>query len=88
MASASRVPARVRRSAAPPPTTDLRAARARAGLTQAQLAAVMGCSTTQIARLERGERLPSLPFLLDLAAALGLDDLYRSLLPLVRRVAS
>jgi transcriptional regulator with XRE-family HTH domain len=86
--STTPAPAHVRRSTAPPPI-DLRAARVRAGLTQAQLAAVLGCSTTQIARLERGERLPSLPFLVDMAAALGLDELYRSLRPLVgRRVAS
>jgi transcriptional regulator with XRE-family HTH domain len=88
MATATRSERVRRRASAPPPTTDLRAARHRAGLTQAQLAAVVGCSTTQIARLERGERVPSLPTLIDIAAALGLGELYRSLRPLVRRVAS
>lgn len=46
-------------------------ARARAGLTQAQLAERMGTSQSAVARLESGKRLPSTRTLEKLAAATG-----------------
>lgn len=46
-------------------------ARARAGLTQAQLAERMGTSQSAVARLESGKALPSLATLEKLAAATG-----------------
>jgi DNA-binding XRE family transcriptional regulator len=41
------------------------------GLTQAQLAELVGTKQPSIARLERGDREPTLSFLRKLAAALG-----------------
>jgi len=46
-------------------------ARARAGLTQAQLAERMGTSQSAVARLESGKALPSVATLEKLAAATG-----------------
>ncbi len=46
-------------------------ARARAGLTQAQLAERMGTSQSAVARLESGRALPSVATLEKLAAATG-----------------
>ena len=51
----------------------LAAARKRAGLTQAELAGLVGTAQPAIARLESGSAgVPSLPFLARVAAALGL----------------
>jgi transcriptional regulator with XRE-family HTH domain len=68
--------------------TALEAARLRCGLTYASLAPTVGCTPQYLGRVMRGEQTPSLPLLLDLAAALGLHELYRQLRPLVRRTAS
>jgi DNA-binding XRE family transcriptional regulator len=46
--------------------------RIEAGLTQAQLAALVGTKQPSIARLERGQTQPSVEFLSRLAAALGM----------------
>lgn len=46
--------------------------RIEAGLTQAQLAALVGTKQPSIARLERGQTQPSVAFLSRLAAALGM----------------
>lgn len=51
--------------------TQLIEARARAGLTQAQLAERMGTSQSAVARLESGKALPSVATLEKLAAATG-----------------
>ena len=45
--------------------------RRRRGLSQAQLGRALGCDRSTISRYEAGERLPHLPALLALAAALG-----------------
>ncbi len=50
---------------------ELIAARARAGLTQAELARRMGTTQSAIARLEGGGRLPSMKTLLRYAEATG-----------------
>ncbi|MBI3090781.1 MAG: helix-turn-helix transcriptional regulator [Candidatus Tectomicrobia bacterium] len=50
---------------------ELIAARARAGLTQAQVAERMGTSQSAVARLEGGRRLPSMTTLLRYAEATG-----------------
>ena len=50
---------------------ELIAARAHAGLTQAQLAARMGTTQSAIARLESGGRLPSMKTLIRYAEATG-----------------
>ncbi len=50
---------------------ELIAARARAGLTQAELAARMGTTQSAIARLESGGRLPSMKTLIRYAEATG-----------------
>lgn len=55
---------------------ELIAARARAGLTQAELAARMGTTQSAIARLEGG-RLPSLRTLLRYAEATGARPVFR-----------
>ena len=49
----------------------LRALRAAAGLTQAELARVAGCAANTVARVERGEQEPVWPLVLGLAKALG-----------------
>ena len=51
--------------------SELIRARARAGLSQAELAARMGTSQSAIARLESGRTLPSAKTLLRFAAATG-----------------
>jgi transcriptional regulator with XRE-family HTH domain len=51
----------------------LRAARLRAVLTQAQLAARAGVSVFTVSRLERGERPATIPTVQRLAAALGVE---------------
>ena len=51
--------------------SELIAARARAGLSQAEVAARMGTTQSTIARLESGRTLPSLPILRRYAAATG-----------------
>lgn len=58
-----------------------REARARAGLTQAEVAERAELATEVYARLERGHMLPSVPSLLRLCRALGVDA--NSLLGLV-----
>jgi len=58
-----------------------REARARAGLTQAEVAERVELATEVYARLERGNMLPSVPSLLRLCRALGVDA--NSLLGLV-----
>ena len=58
-----------------------REARARAGLTQAEVAERVELATEVYARLERGKMLPSVPSLLRLCRALGVDA--NSLLGLV-----
>jgi transcriptional regulator with XRE-family HTH domain len=47
------------------------AARVKKGLTQAKLAALIGSNQPVIARIERGNALPSLDFLMRIAEALG-----------------
>lgn len=42
-------------------TTTLKVTRRKAGLTQADLAHLMGLDSNRVSRIERGERLPSLP---------------------------
>lgn len=49
----------------------LRELRERAGLSQAELAAAASTSVHSVAKLERGERFPSLRLARDVAAALG-----------------
>jgi DNA-binding XRE family transcriptional regulator len=49
--------------------------RAEHGLTQSALGRLLGMSQPAIARLETGEHLPTLPTLLELAAALDLEIL-------------
>lgn len=49
----------------------LRELRDRAGLSQSELATAAGTSVHSVAKLERGERFPSLRLARDLAAALG-----------------
>jgi transcriptional regulator with XRE-family HTH domain len=51
---------------------DIAAARAKATLTQAQLADKAGVSLIYVKKLESGERAPSLPMLDRIARALGL----------------
>jgi len=51
----------------------IRAARKRAGLTQAQLATMAGMRQTNISALERARRHPTEPTLLAIAQALGLS---------------
>lgn len=53
------------------------AARAAAGLTQRALAAKMGCGQPYIARVERGEKVPSLDWLVALSREIRcrMDDL-------------
>lgn len=55
----------------------LRRARARKGVTLAELARATGISTSTLSRLESGQRKPSLELLLPITAALGvrLDDI-------------
>lgn len=55
----------------------LRERRARAGLSQAELASRAGLSTEFVSRVERGATLPSLPTLMRVCAVLGCtpDDL-------------
>src|SRR6476469_7143894 len=53
----------------------LKEAREQAGLSQRQLA-FPGCSAVYISRIERGERVPSLQLLRELAARLGVDADY------------
>ncbi|MDE2396166.1 MAG: helix-turn-helix transcriptional regulator [Burkholderiales bacterium] len=61
---------------------ELIAARARAGLTQAEVAARMGTDQSTIARLESGKRSPSLRTLQRYAEALGARAVVRiELLP-------
>ena len=60
---------------------ELIAARARAGLTQAQLAKRMGTTQSAVARIEGGKRLPSIKTLLRYAEATGSR-------PLVKLVAA
>ena len=50
---------------------ELIAARVRAGLTQAELAELMGTTQSVVARLESGARLPSVKTLLRFAKATG-----------------
>lgn len=51
----------------------LRLARAKAGVTQAQLAAMAGVPRSTVERIEAGTRQPSLPTLAKLFAAVDLD---------------
>src|SRR5438045_3291880 len=51
----------------------LRELRTQAGLSQPQLAGRVGMHKDALARLERGERLPSWPTVLALAEALGVN---------------
>ena len=51
----------------------LRAAREAAGLSQRELA-FPGCSAAYISRIERGERIPSLQVMRELAQRLGVTD--------------
>jgi putative transcriptional regulator len=51
----------------------LRELRTQAGLSQPQLAGKVGMNKDALARLERGERLPSWPTVLALAEALGVS---------------
>jgi transcriptional regulator with XRE-family HTH domain len=62
---------------------NLRRARLRAGLTQAQLSAAAPLDRAAISRLECGERAPDLPTLLRICAALGAKpaDLLRGIGP-------
>lgn len=48
-------------------------ARARLGMTQAELASAMGTTRSAISRLEAGNHAPTIDTLADAAAALGLD---------------
>ena len=59
---------------------NIKAARLRANLTQAQLAAIMGVTQSCVAAWERGDYFPSSQSLPALAKALGctIDDLYLS----------
>lgn len=63
----------------PRPTNDSRLARLRIarGLTQAQLAKLVGCYGKDISRWERGERSPGMESLIKLSKALNctLDEL-------------
>lgn len=53
----------------------LRQLRRRAGLTQGELAVIVGFSVAQISRLEQGERLPDVPMVVEkFLPALALDD--------------
>lgn len=67
---------------------DLKTARLAAGLTQREVAAAVNRSPGYYARLERGLETPSLPLLRELACVLGMHELYRSLQPILRPVAS
>ncbi|MBC3191657.1 helix-turn-helix transcriptional regulator [Pseudonocardia sp. C8] len=58
----------------------LRIARRAAGLTQRDVAALMGCNRVTIARLEGGTRAPSRLFAGQLAAVLHLDNGQRAAL--------
>lgn len=49
---------------------DLRAERARLGISRAELAAALGCSVSAIARYELGNRTPRAPVLLRIADVL------------------
>lgn len=49
----------------------VKAARDAAGLTQAEAASAMGVEAAHICRMERGNRLPTLPTMVRLARALG-----------------
>jgi transcriptional regulator with XRE-family HTH domain len=62
---------------------NLRRARIRAGLTQAQLSVAAPLDRAAISRLECGERAPDLPTLLRVCGALGLEpaDLLRGIGP-------
>jgi transcriptional regulator with XRE-family HTH domain len=51
----------------------LRVARARAGMSQRELAEVAGVQQSTIARIESGARQPSLPVLARILAAVGLE---------------
>jgi transcriptional regulator with XRE-family HTH domain len=53
----------------------LHAAREAAGLSQRELA-FPGCSAAYISRIERGERIPSLQVLRELARRMGVTDAY------------
>lgn len=53
------------------PAFQIASLRIESGLTQAQLARLMGVHRSTIARLERGQRQPTMTFLLNLAKALG-----------------
>ncbi len=55
------------------PAARLRALRARAGLTQQQLADRLGITQGYVADVERGRRVPGLDWLHDAATALGWD---------------
>ena len=61
-----------------PGWTMLRSMRARHGLTQVELAALIGASRTTISSLERGRSLPSVGLALALARTLDLtvEDLF------------
>lgn len=52
---------------------NLRRARAKSGLSQAQLADVAKISSSEVYRLEAGIREPRLQTLIDLGTALGID---------------
>jgi DNA-binding XRE family transcriptional regulator len=65
----------------------LASARNRAGLTQAELAAKLGTSQSQIARVESGRHLPSLRMVERYARALGCE-IRIELVPLRRRKAA
>ena len=58
----------------------IKAARQRAGMTQAQLAAELGTHQSAIARIEAGRHTPSIHMLERIAAALGCE-LYVELCP-------
>lgn len=53
------------------PAYQIASLRIQAGLTQAQLAALVGTKQSSIARLERGKQQPTIEFLRRLGAALG-----------------
>lgn len=54
-------------------SVNLRDLREAAGLTQMQLSNASGVHTTEISRLERGERNPRLTTIVKLAAGLGVE---------------
>ena len=69
-----RLPVRVERPLVRALGARLHAVRVRAALTQAQVARRVGLAPAEYGRIERGERLPSLPALRRLCVELGIDS--------------